>query len=179
MSHLVNISALGCLLAGGAIFGVRALDEYTKQTQVSTCESSLSGLRQMIKRHAGLGDESLTGRGWPTTIQPEWFEEGAPRNPFLGGTRPWIEIATPDEALLMHPFVRCDTSGKRAEFWYNPYLGIVRARVPYLRTDRETIALYNDINDSELSSLFNAPPISDPATMAIVESGIVPGDGSR
>ena len=110
-------------------------------------------------------------------MQP--FEDGAPRNPFLTGHRPWVEVAPPDEALLMHPFIRCDSSGNAAEFWYNPYLGIVRARVPYLRSDRETLALYNDVNDCELDSLFTAPPISDPATMAIVESGIVPGDASR
>ena len=81
--------------------------------------------------------------------------------------------------MLTHPFIRCDVSGAAAEFWYNPYLGIVRARVPYLRSDRETLALYNDVNDCELSSLFTAPPVSDAATMAIVESGVVQGDASR
>jgi hypothetical protein len=179
MKQLVNIAALGCLLAGGAILGTRAWDNYTTKSRTQHCESSLSSLRQEIKRHAGLGDENLTGRGWPVTIQPEWFESGAPRNPFLFGNRPWVEVATPTEALLMHPVIRCDTSGQFAEFWYNPYLGIVRARVPYLRSDRETLALYNDINDSDLASLFSAPPVSDAATMAIVEHGIVPGDSAR
>jgi hypothetical protein len=179
MKHLVNIAAFGCLVAGGAILGTRAWEQFTTKTRVSECENALSGLRQEIKRHAGLGDEALTGRGWPVTIQPEWFEGTAPRNPFLVGKRPWVEVATPTEALLMHPVIRCDTSGQFAEFWYNPYLGIVRARVPYLRSDRETLVLYNDINDADLASLFSAPPVSDAATMAIVEYGIVPGDNAR
>ena len=179
MKQLVNIAALLCLIACGSVFGWRAWADYTLQQREGTCEDSLSHLRQAIKRHAGLGDAKLTGRGWPVTIDPKWFEDGAPRNPFLTGRRPWIEVAPPDEALLTHPFIRCDIDGNAAEFWYNPYLGIVRARVPYLRSDRETLALYNDTNDCELDSLFTAPPISDPATMAIVESGIIPGDSSR
>lgn len=179
MRQLVNIAALGCLLACGAVLATRTWSEVSLQQRSGECETSLSRLRQIVKRHAGLADAKLNGRGWPETIQEGWFEDGAPRNPFLTGRRPWIEVAGSDEALLTHPFIRCDVSGAAAEFWYNPYLGIVRARVPYLRSDRETLALYNDVNDCELGSLFTAPPVSDPATMAIVESGVVQGDASR
>lgn len=179
MRQLVNITALGCLLACGAVLSTRTWSEVSTQQRTTECESSLSRLRQIVKRHAGLADAKLNGRGWPITIEEGWFEGGAPRNPFLAGRRPWIEVASADEALLTHPFMRCDVSGSTAEFWYNPYLGIVRARVPYLRSDRETLALYNDVNDCELSTLFTAPPDSDPKTAAIVESGVVQGDGSR
>lgn len=179
MKLLVNIAAFGCLIACGSVLGFKAWTDYQQRQQAADCEAALSSLRQMVKRHAGLGDEALTGRGWPVTIQPDWFDSGVPRNPFLAGRAPWIEIATADEALLTHPPVRTDASGKRAEFWYNPYLGVVRARVPYLRTDEETLALYNEVNDSELPSLFTPPPISDPATMALVEHGVVPGDTAR
>lgn len=176
MKQVTNIAALGCLLACGTVLGVRSWNNYTFKNRVNDCESSLSMLRQMIKRHAGLGDERVTGRGWPVTIQPEWFDEGAPRNPFVVGRAPWIEVASADEALLTHPPVRSDASGKHAEFWYNPYLGIVRARVEYQRSDRETLSLYNEVNDCDLDSLFAPAPISDPATMALVESGVVPND---
>lgn len=179
MKVLVNIAAVGCLLACGSVLGYKAWSDYQQRLQSTECESALSSLRQMVKRHAGLGDEAVTGRGWPVTIQPDWFDDGVPRNPFLAGRAPWIEIATPDEALMTHPAFRSDASGKRAEFWYNPYLGVVRARVPYLRTDSETLALYNDVNDCELSSLFAPPPIADAATMALVENGVVPGDTAR
>jgi|CXWL01.1.fsa_nt_gi hypothetical protein len=179
MRSLVNIAATLCLSVLLSLLGYRAWTDFVQSRTALECQASLSRLRQEIKCRAGLETAPISPRGWPLTIAEPWFEDAPPRNPFLGGDRPWIEVASEDEALLTHPFVRCDVGGHFAEFWYNPFLGIIRARVPYCRTDRDTLDLYNTVNESDLASLFAAPPSPDPATMAIVESGVVPGDNAR
>jgi hypothetical protein len=41
-----------------------------------------------------------------------------------------------------------------AAFWYNPYQGILRARVPVMISDEESLSVYNRINSSSLTSIF-------------------------
>lgn len=176
MRALVNILALGCALSFAGVYGHQRLAEQTALEQVQVTQNSLARIRQEMRRRAGLADTELTARGWPATIRPEWFEGETPLSGLLTDQRPWMDIATVDEALLTHPIVRCDVSGAYAAFWYNPYLGIVRARVPYDRNDERTLTLYNTANECELSSLFSSPPAPDEATRAIAEGGIVPSN---
>src|SRR5690606_29054642 len=48
-------------------------------------------------------------------------------------------------------------SKEQAGFWYNPALGVFRARVPQQVTAQETLTLYNRVNGTALLSL----PVSD------------------
>jgi len=59
---------------------------------------------------------------------------------------------------MLDPPVRMTIDGKLASFWYNPYQGIVRARVPVCVSDRKALDLYNSINGTRLSELYGAPP---------------------
>jgi hypothetical protein len=38
-------------------------------------------------------------------------------------------------------------------FWYNPALGVVRARVPRTLSDAEALELYNEVNGTRLQEL--------------------------
>ena len=52
-----------------------------------------------------------------------------------------------------------------AQFWYNPRHGVIRARVPMAMSDAETLAIYNQVNGSNLQSLFElVRPIEDDPT---------------
>jgi hypothetical protein len=41
-----------------------------------------------------------------------------------------------------------------AAFWYNPYKGILRARVPYDISDERALDLYNRVNGTSVSSIY-------------------------
>ena len=99
------------------------------------------------------GQASLNPRGWSETIVPAWFGGELPANTVLSADRPWMEIASVEQAAWEHPRPTFDVTGNDAAFWYNPALGIVRARVPMQPTDRATIDAYNTINNVALRSL--------------------------
>lgn len=90
----------------------------------------------------------------PPQVMPDWFKYGLPANALVNETedRPWLDIAPlgdysdqPPDPLALEP--------GQAQFWYNPALGIVRARVPRQTTDRQTLDLYNRVNGTTLSRL--------------------------
>ncbi len=121
---------------------------------------SLRLLQQEVRLKAATAEADLNSRGWPMTIDPRWFPAGAPRNPLVDANRPWVELARPEEAALQHPPIRMTVDRNLAGFWYNPYQGVVRARVPVMISDEEARDLYNEINECRLSSIFwieNAP----------------------
>lgn len=68
--------------------------------------------------------------------------------------RPWLEVAPAADADLLHPRVRVTIDEGLAAFWYNPFQGVVRARVPVLVSDTDATALYNRVNGTSLSSIF-------------------------
>src|SRR5262249_12261162 len=69
-----------------------------------------------------------------------------------------VEVATPAEASLQDPAVRLTLDAHVASFWYNPYQGIVRARVPVLISDEKALDLYNTINGTHLATIYGVAP---------------------
>ncbi|MBC7773139.1 MAG: hypothetical protein H7210_11625 [Pyrinomonadaceae bacterium] len=113
----------------------------------------------------------LNARGWPKTVDAKWFEGLPPRNSLLPPERPWVEIATPEQAGMHDPPVRMAVDEHLAGFWYNPYLGIVRARVPVMVSDQEAVDLYNRVNSRNLASIFQQSNLgNDDLTAAIAAS---------
>jgi hypothetical protein len=70
--------------------------------------------------------------------------------------RPWIDLAAPDESELEHPVLKMTAGSGLAGFWYNPHLGVIRARVPVMVSDAESLELYNRVNGTRLASIFGA-----------------------
>lgn len=164
MRYVVNIVAL--LFLAGAV-GL-ALYFYKQQDnraeQVARTRDAVRTISLEVKRQAGLKLGELGPTGFPLTVDPAWFPPSPPMNPLLGGNRPWVEVAAPEQSMLDHPVARCDLQGDLAAFWYNPANGIVRARVPHTGSDATTLTLYNDVNESNLTLLFpwaEAPPPRD------------------
>lgn len=105
-------------------------------------------LRSQSDRH------SLNKNGWPMAIDPAWFaQDELPLNPLVDADRPWLEIAAPDQAGWRHPRPIFVIDRSTAMFWYNPSLGIVRARVSLQATDEETLTMYNSTNKTALTSI--------------------------
>jgi len=140
------------LLLLGVLAYQRARDRKEALVERAACEVRRFELEIKYRAASRIGD--LNTRGWPVTLDPKWFESDPPQNPLLMGDRPWLEIATIDDAALEHPSVRMSIRDNMAAFWYNPYQGIVRARVPVMINDEQSLAMYNRVNSCGLSSIF-------------------------
>ncbi|MFM9957605.1 MAG: hypothetical protein ACKVZJ_05995 [Phycisphaerales bacterium] len=110
---------------------------------------------------AATGEPDLTTpvnqRGWPMTIEPEWFGTKPPLNALTIPGCPWVEIASGEELLLTNPRIRVALDRNVAAFWYNPALGIVRARVGPTATDVQAVDLYNRVNATAIVAIVDAP----------------------
>jgi len=159
MRRIVDIAAVLLVVAVAA--GVmyfrmeRQRDEATERLVLADVQR----FQQEVQRRAATGESTTNNaRGWPITIEPEWFAGSPPQNPLLSSDRPWVEVAPTEQAYLLHPEVRIATDKSMAAFWYNPYQGIVRTRVPAMLNDDRALALYNRLNHCALSSIFQTEP---------------------
>jgi hypothetical protein len=97
----------------------------------------------------------MSQRGYPLHIDAAWFAGNLPVNPLLGPSHPWLEIASEDQRDSRHPTNLIAFRRDVAQFWYSPYTGEVRARVPAEVSDATALRLYNRINGTALTDLYD------------------------
>lgn len=149
---------IAVVTAGGGFLWLRGQNRI-EQADVSRLIEHRELLQAEIKARAADAESAINTRGWPRSIEVQWFLTDRPMNSLLKGDRPWIEIASELEAYLEHPLHRAATRTEHATFWYNPYNGVVRARVPMQTTDDQTLRLYNLVNGSNLPTLHTIEPM--------------------
>ncbi len=181
---LALLIVIAGFIGGGVITLRRQRDQEALVQQVA---AELVRMETEVKFRSATRATELNPRGWPVTMDPKWFQPRPPMNALVSPDRPWVEVANVTEAGLTHPPVRVTIDTTLAAFWYNPYQGIVRARVPAMVNDERTLEVYNRINGSGLSSLFvRETPIPTPDLIvptgedatAIADAGDGSGDGS-
>lgn len=138
-------------IAGGYYAHTRVDDDET--LRLESTRSALEKIKGEVVIRSQSGQADVNPRGWSATVVPAWFGGELPKNTLLSEDRPWLEIAPVEHASWEHPKPVFDVSGHDASFWYNPALGIVRARVPMMPTDKKTIDAYNRINSTSIDSL--------------------------
>ncbi len=155
MRFVLNLLILLMLtgLLAGAVYLYQ--QDHERERNIEQTRDQVRRIEQQIKLQGTLGDLGLTDRGYPATLDPDWFDPGLPLNALLSAAHPWVEIAHEDQAALSHPLDPVARYRSQAQFWYNPYTGIIRARVPAMPSDRSTLELYNRVNGSRLTSLFD------------------------
>lgn len=153
----IVVPILVLLMAGAALsaFLWQQRHRTDHQEALDVARDSLARLEQEIRFRAALKDAEVNGRGWPVTVDPAWFKNGAPQNPLVPVDRPWLEIASPIESDLTDPPVRQSVDRTIAAFWYNPANGVVRGRVGLAVTDRTALETYNRLNRSTVAELFD------------------------
>lgn len=151
VSNVIFVILFAALIAMGWLFQKHNAEEELKITDT---KHALEVLQHAVNRRMAGEDGPLNEFGYPPTIKADWFEDSIPTNPLLDRERPWLEIATGKECMQLHPSMPIADSTTKAEFWYNPRRGLVRARVPQMVSDRKTLEVYNRINSSELGRLF-------------------------
>ncbi len=151
------VAAIGLVgVVGGALYVQRAHRE--EEALFQQAQSDVHRMELEIKYRAATKTTELNSRGWPVTVDPSWFQSDPPVNPLLDDDRPWVEVAGTQQADLLHPPVRMAVDKNLAAFWYNPYQGIVRARVPVMVSDDQATALYNRVNGVGMASIFVREP---------------------
>lgn len=160
MNRLVNFVAAITLLLGVMVVGGWQYERMVTGGRENDLRSATVRLKREVDRRAAMLETQKSAEGWPKKIDPDWFEDEPPRNVWVTGKRPWIEIASLEQMSLQDPVVRAvdaRVGADLAEFWYNPANGNIRARVPTGASDRETLAQYNRVNATSLESLFETP----------------------
>jgi len=134
------LGAIGVLTVVAIPVSGTAEDKYAaKKTQ-----SSIEQIHREIAVRSQSPNTELNGRGFPSSIDPSWFRK-RPENYTVSFERPWVDIASVEEADRRHPEMPIAHEGM-ASFWYNPALGVIRARVPAQTTDRAAHLLYCKLN---------------------------------
>ena len=147
--------AAACLIVTSEWKQARAHDDL-----VNLSRSAVQSIQSKVRVRATMADVEINAAGFPNEVNPAWFEEGTPSNALAAG-RPWIEIADESEFALRHPRNPTLEGGAGAMFWYNPALGIVRARVPRMLSDADAIATYNEVNGTAIRSLVEFAQVED------------------
>lgn len=146
MRMIVNI------LIALMVFGSIALAFFIQQTKwlESDHREQLKYAIQTIQSQSMLRPVSdkveAFDNGHAKTIDQAWFDP-VPINPLVPPNTPWLEVATEKDMKSKHP-MHITVGYNRASFWYNPHLGIVRARVPQQISQQATIDMYNTINET-------------------------------
>jgi len=155
LRRTVDVVALGLCLVAATLVAIQQTRTGTVDNVVTQTELALADFHSALKVQATTRGVAVNGRGWPNTIEGAWFGNDPPRNHLLTGDRPWVEIAAAQDADRDHPAdpVAFDLEAKAASFWYNPYRGVVRARVAPQINEAETLALYNRVNGVFLTTL--------------------------
>lgn len=149
---LVALMLVGVL--GGRMLQNRA--EREVEEQIEHVHKEVKRFQSQIMLQAALEQVELTDRGFPATIKPQWFLGNLPSNPLVGSGHAWLEIASESQRNLEHPLALTASSRDVAQFWYNPYTGKVRARVPAWISDAKPLEMYNRINECNLPDLFSS-----------------------
>jgi hypothetical protein len=152
--HLLVTLTAAAVLGGLALFYAKSQQT---EAEFELARQEVSRFQQQIHLQTALASSEDQSAQPPASVDPTWFEGDVPRNPLLGPEHPWVEIAGPEMHDRLHPFDLAAADESVATFWYNPYLGVVRARVPVGISDLRTLERYNNINDSALPSLFPEP----------------------
>jgi type II secretory pathway pseudopilin PulG len=154
------LDILAALMVVGILAGVVAIkrDARAEQSQRDLTRQEVKRFQTQVLLQSALSEDVSQASGnHPQTIDPAWFKGNLPHNYLLGPGHPWCEIAGESQRGLHHPPDRTAANDDTAAFWYSPFTGEVRARVPVGISDAQALELYNFINDSNLRTLFTAP----------------------
>lgn len=162
------IDSLIVIMLLAVLGGVVMLHQSRKQGErdLAQTQQALSALHaqtayQSTVKSAMAGHEQVL-----VYIEPAWFGEQLPKNQLISGDRPWLDLAPPGD-LGEHPPDPIILDDQQAAFWYNPTLGVFRARVEPQLSEAKTLELYNQVNTCQLLA-FDAVPSPDRRPMAHV-----------
>lgn len=132
---------------------------------------ALASLHEQMVYRSAMGEVEVNEAGHATTIDPDWFEQQVPRNLLVPPEQPWLDVAPADE-FSHHPpdpvIYQTPEGPRQAGFWYNPNLGVFRARVNRQLSEKATLRLYNRVNGTTLAALPEAFEAKRDSEVAVI-----------
>lgn len=149
------IDTLVALTLVGVLGGIALHSHREKEVErrIKLARDELRQIQSQVMLQAAMEQVALTRYGYPASIDPKWFGGRVPGNPLLKAGHDFVNVAAGSEAGAEHPRDPMAIGPGAAQFWYNPYKGVVRARVPDDVSEATALRLYNLVNDSQLTSL--------------------------
>ena len=148
--RIVIDSLIGLMLvAVVAVAVVLHLGAREEEQAVEQVRSAIEQLKEQTAYQSTL-QSAVQGRDMLIVhIDEDWFGKTKPINALLGEDNPWIDLAPPGD-LGVHPPDPVVTGPGQAGFWYNPTVGVFRARVLPQASEAKTLELYNKVNSTVL-----------------------------
>src|SRR5690606_1945636 len=171
LRRIVDIVAISAAAGVCGVLAWRGYEHFESRGTIRAVSGELRRFEQALALQATSGQTQTNARGWPVTIEAEWFNGDPPRNVLVTQARPWIEVAPLEHAELTNPVIRMTIDNTIAAFWYNPYQGIVRARVPMHISDGGSLSLYNAVNGTSLASIHGEPVLPKAVERAMDDAG--------
>ena len=168
MRRVVDVTILTAVLAVVGLVWASRPGPAVAVDHTAATQQSLGRLYRRTAYHAALQQtqQPEESAGWPAVVLPEWFTGELPQNPLLpdADARPWLDVAPPGDEMP-HPPDPVAYRPHQAQFWYNPNLGVFRARVSSTLGEKRALELYNRVHGVELAQLSrHADPDRAPLT---------------
>jgi len=167
VDSLIAITAIGVLV--GVVMHQRSRSDRLERIQ--QVQQTMRLIESQALYRAAIREADASRSGYAVQLQTDWFD-APPENVLVGPRNPWLETAGADEQHRTDP--RCIVVAEGLPpFWYNPHLGIVRARVPMQLSQQATAELYRLVNgvvvDASRAVLPPSPSPDDDASPAADE----------
>lgn len=143
---LVEILVVVVILSVMVTIVVPMFSESNKDTKEIAAITLVKGIVEQIDVY------HVTHGSWPPNIQREWFRSyKLPVNPWAPDHDKSINSDLDGLSIVKwHPIYKTIAI---FPFWYNPSNGAFRIRVPEQSTADETLALYNLVNQSSVTTI--------------------------
>lgn len=159
---MIGLMLVAAVTGGLYLYNIRAQGE----RDIESVRVALQQLQEQATYHRTVQSAIEDRDVLLVHVHAQWFGENVPTNVLVFGDRPWIDIAPPGD-LGDHPPDPVAQSATQASFWYNPTTGIFRARVSPASSEAQTLALYNNVNGTDLSAFEQIP---DPSRKPLAHS---------
>lgn len=146
------------------VVGIVAYDCLQRHRQDTwlAVQQDLVRLRGQAAYHGAMRRMAVTKAGFPRAIRRQWFGgESLPVNHLIPDRHCWLDVA-PSGDMFDHPPDPIAFRSTQGGFWYNPNIGVVRARVPWQHSVEQALRMYNKLNGTNLTHLPVANPKRQP-----------------
>ncbi|MEX0741412.1 MAG: hypothetical protein WD079_01360, partial [Phycisphaeraceae bacterium] len=123
--------------------------------RIEAVQRAVQAIESESLYRAALGEVDATPRGYARVLRAAWFER-QPHNLLIDeDDQPspmWVEQINDQIYRNMANPRQIVADVDHPPFWYNPFRGVVRARVPMQFSQQGTVELYNIINGTDLDT---------------------------
>ena len=162
---LIELVVVVVILGVIGAIAVPRMSSFSANAKVHAAQANVNIVRSKVEETIAIAGKP------PTAIDATWFAgRKIPKNPFATASDPRQVQQVSGGASVTEPSIK--TVEGRIAYWYNRDNGEFRARVPTRGSSAATLALYNLVNGTQLTSLSDtAKPVGSGGSIEIELGG--------